>query len=477
MEEVRATRQKALDFNLDTRTYGTFAEIGAGQEVAALFFKAGAASGTIAKTMSAYDMIFSDAIYGKEENNRYVCESRLMKMLDREYSLLIERLDEVRGENTLFFAFANTVVTLNFKKTNQGHGWLGVRFQLSPKSEPNELVLHVNLFDMEVGLQQQVIGILGVNIVYGCMYLAQKDIFKFTDSLFDGLDPSRLKIDMLRITGPDFKHIDNRLIALYMVKCGYSNTTILGKNGEVKQPSEVLYKKNILVTRGRFRPPTKANEDMFKSSFIQFSNDSDVKHNGQPVIQVAELTLKNLLTEDGINEKDFLERAEILSSMGMIVMVSNYQEYYKLVAYLSGITKNKIGIVAGLPNVYDIFNETYYTDLKGGILESFATLFSRNVKLYIYPTLSTEDGILQTIKDIVLPKSIMDLYEYLLVNDKLEDIEGAHHEYLGYFSDQVLQLIHESDSKWESMVPEIVRESIKDKKLFGYKNFNHIEYD
>lgn len=468
MEEVRATRQKALDFNLDTRTYGTFAEIGAGQEVAALFFKAGAASGTIAKTMSAYDMIFSDAIYGKEENGRYVCESRLMKMLDREYSLLIERLDESRGENTLFFAFANTVVTLNFKKTNQGHGWMGVRFQLSPKSEPNELVIHVNLFDHETSLQQQVVGMIGLNMVYGCMYLAQKNITKFTDSLFDGLNPERIKIDMLRLTGPDFKHIDNRLIALYMVKSGYSNATILGKNGEVKQPSDVLYKKNILVTRGRFRPPTKANEDMFRTSYQQFCDDADVRHNGQPVVQLAELTLKNLLTDDGINEKDFLERAEILSSMGMNVMVSNYQEYYKLVAYLSNITKNKIGIVAGMPNVYDIFNETYYTDLKGGILESFATLFSRNVKLYIYPLLTPGSNLLQTTRDVSLPDNLVDLYEYLLVNDKLEDINGAHHEYLGYFSDQVLKLIHSNDDKWETMVPDVVRESIKAKKLFGY---------
>lgn len=468
MEEVRVTRQKALELNLDTRTYGTFAEIGAGQEVAALFFKAGAASGTIAKTMSAYDMIFSDAIYGKEDNGRYVCESRLMKMLDREYSLLIERLDETRGENTHFFAFANTVVTLNFKKTNQGHGWLGVRFQISPKSPPNELVVHVNLFDLDTSLQQQVVGVFGVNMVYGCMYLANKDIFKFIDSLFDGLDGSRVKIDMLRLTGPDFKYVDNRILALYMVKCGYSNTTILGNNGEVRQPSDVLYKKNILVTRGRFRPPTKANEDMFKCSYEQFCNDRDVKHNGQPVVQLAELTLKNLQTENGINEKDFLERAEILNSMGMNVMVSNYQEYYKLVAYLSNITKNKIGIVVGVPNVYDIFNEQYYTDLKGGILESFATLFSRNVKLYIYPSLLGSSGFPQTSKDVKLPENLKDLYEYLLVNDKLEDVSGASHQYLGYFSDDVIKMIHSRNFKWESMVPEEVKDAIISKRLFGY---------
>lgn len=470
MEEIKSTRQKALDFNLDARTYGTFAEIGAGQEVAALFFKAGAASGTIAKTMSAYDMIFSDAIYGKEANNRYVCESRLMKMLDREYSLLIERLDEVRGEKTLFFAFANTVVTLNFNKTNHGHGWMGVRFQLTPQSEPNELVVHINLFDNDTILQQHVVGIIGVNMVYGCLYLAQKNIFNFVDSLFEGLDRSRVNIDMLRISGPDFKHVDNRLIALYMVKKGFSNTTILSKNGQVRQPADVLYKKNILVTRGRFRPPTKANEDMFKSSYEQFCNDADVKHNGQGVIQLVELTLKNLQTGDGINEKDFLERADLLSSMGMDVMVSNYQEYYKLVAYLSTITKNRIGLVMGVSNIYDIFNEAYYTDLKGGILESFATLFSRNAKLYVYPTLMGESVYPQTSKDVVLPKKLMDLYEYLLANDKLEDINGASHQYLGYFSDQVLKLIEARNPKWEDMVPEKVKESIIQKQLFGYKS-------
>ncbi|MFN8436948.1 MAG: TonB-dependent receptor [Cytophagales bacterium] len=469
MDEIISTRQKALDFNLDSRTYGTFAEIGAGQEVAALFFKAGAASGTIAKTMSAYDMVFSDNIYGKEPNGRYVCESRLMKMLDREYSLLIERLDHIRGENTLFFAFANTVVTLNFKKTNHGHGWLGVRFQLHPKSQPNELVVHINLFDNDTSLQQQVIGIIGVNMVHGCMYLAKNDILKFTDALFDNLDRSRVNIDMLRISGPDFHHIDNRRIALYMVKKGYSNVAVFDKNGNIKQPADLLYKKNILVTRGRFRPPTKANADMFRCSFAQFSKDLEVISNGQDVIPLVELTLKNLQTNDGINEKDFLERADILRSLGMDVMISNYHEYYKLVSYLSTITKNKLGIVLGLPNIYDIFNEEYYTDLKGGILESFATLFSRNVKLYVYPSLVGSDLEPHTSKDVVLPSNLKDLYEYLQVNNKIEDINGASKQYLSYFSDDVIKLIHADDQKWESMVPKLVRDAIITKKLFGYK--------
>ncbi len=466
-EKIISTRQKALQVNLDPRTYGTFAEIGAGQEVAALFFKAGAASGTIAKTMSAYDMTFSDAIYGKEESGRYVCESRLMKMLDREYSLLEERLINVRPPDTLFFAFANTVVALNFKKSNQGQGWLGVRFQLNSKTEPNDLVVHVNMFDNETDLQQQVIGILGVNMVYACFYHAHNPT-KMVDSLFDSIDKDRMEIDMLRITGPDFSAVDNRVLALHMVKSGYANATLLGPNKDVMQPSDILYKKNILVTRGRFRPPTKVNLDMFQRSYDQFIRDKDVTNNKQPVIQLAELTLANLQTDSGIDEKDFLDRADLLCSMGMHVLISNYQEYYRLVAYLSNITRNKIGIVLGIFNLSDIFNEEYYKNLKGGILESFATLFSRNVKLFVYPTKLPGADKINTCKDFQLPPNLVDLYEYLLANDKLDDIKGANTKNLGIFSDQVIKMVKTGAPGWEDMVPEIVANAIKSKKLFGY---------
>ena len=463
---ILTTQQKALRVNLDPRSYGTFAEIGAGQEVAALFFKAGAASGTIAKTMSAYDMTFSDAIYGKEASGRYVVESRLEKMLAHEYELLEERLAGVRPPDTLFFSFANTVVALNYKKTNKGHGWLGIRFQLNPNTEPNELILHINLLDNDTSLQQQVIGILGVNIVYGCFYFFDTP-FRLVDSLMDNLSPDRLEIDMIRLTGPDFQSIDNRLLSLHLVKSGFTKAVIFGHNNEVLQSSDVFYNKNILVTRGRFRPPTYANLDMFNSAKEQFEQDKDVQ--GNEIVQIAELTLSNLTSEGGINERDFLDRADILTSLGQTVLVSNYEEYFRLVNYLSNYTKKKIGIVLGLPAMEYIFDEAYYTDLQGGILEAFATLFSRKVKLYVYPQADPYTEQVRTLQDFVLPEKLVDLFEYLIVNDKLEDIRAKNLEFLHIYSDQVLRMINEGDKEWENLVPAIVANAIKSKRLFGYQ--------
>lgn len=459
-------RHKALQINLDTRTYGTFAEIGAGQEVAALFFKAGAASGTIAKTMSAYDMTFSDAIYGKEESGRYVCESRLEKMLRKEYTLLEDRLKAVRPDDTLFFAMADTVVCLNFNKTNQGHGWLGVRFQLEPNSPPNDLVVHVKMLDTDSALQQQTIGILGVNMVYACFYYNETPE-QMMISLMDNLGPERIEIDMFKLTGPNFKGVDNRLMALKLVKNGLTNAALFSPKGEVLQPSEALYKKNILVTRGRFRPLTKVNEDMFEKSYQQFKNETSV--HGEPIIELAELTLISLREEnDEINEKDFLDRADILCATGKNVLISNYHEYYRLVTYLSQYSKLKIGIVLGMPSLSQIFNEKFYANLKGGILESFAQLFSRNVKLYIYPTLNKDFSPITSGRDYKLPANLIDLYEYLWVNDKIEDISNPNVENLGIYSDEVLKLIHDRNPSWEKYVPKHVAEAIKEKHLFGY---------
>ncbi|MCU0353953.1 MAG: TonB-dependent receptor, partial [Cytophagales bacterium] len=269
------TRQKALKINLDRRIYGSFAEIGAGQEVAAQFFKAGGASGTIAKTISAYDMTFSDAIYGVEESGRYVVESRLTKMLNREYNLLQMRLNEKRGADTAFFAFANTVVALNYQKTNEGHGWIGLRFQLQPGAPYNDAVMHVKMLDNENLLQQQALGVVGVNLIYGCYYY-HKSPETLLLSLMDDLSPERLEIDMIRFTGPDFAEVDNRLMSLYLVKNGFTNVALFGPDGQVLQPSEALYKRNIVCIRGRFRPVTHVNLDMLENGVKQFLEDPDV---------------------------------------------------------------------------------------------------------------------------------------------------------------------------------------------------------
>ncbi|TAH25398.1 MAG: TonB-dependent receptor [Cytophagales bacterium] len=461
-------REKALTINLDTRTYGSFAEIGAGQETAAWFFKAGAASGTIAKTISAYDKSMSDAIYGTEESGRYVVESRVVKMLNREYNILEQRLDAVRPPDNLFFAFANSVVALNYNKTNEGHGWLGIRFQLHPDTPPNDAIVHIRLLDNDTLLQQQAAGIVGVNLIYSAFYYYDT-IETFLHSLVESLGTERVEIDMVRITGPDFQHLDNRLLSLKLVKLGLTQAALFGPEGNVLQPSEVFYKKNILVLRGRFRPCTFVNLDMIKTGLEHFKNDKQVDVN--KIICISEINI-NSLTSDGqminIDEEEFIDRAEILCSLGHTVMISNYHKYYKLVSYLSRFSKQKIGLVLGIMSLSEIFNEQYYTDLKGGILESFSTLFSKNIKLYIYPARDVHSKELLTCKNFRLPENLVYLYKYLLANDKLEDIVNARLDFLDIFSDNVIRMIKAGESGWEKMVPKEVSEAIIRKQLFDY---------
>lgn len=459
------TKEKALEINLRNDLYGTFAEIGAGQEVAANFFKAGGASGTVAKTMSAYDMTFSDAIYGVCE--RYVCEPRLMKMLEHEYELLIERLPH-RAAETRFFSFANTVEALNYKKTNQPHGWIGLRFQCKPNNPYNELIIHLKMHDNDAILQQQALGVVGVNMLYACFYM--KDPEEILLSLMDNLTQERIEIDMFRVDGPDFKHVDNRLMALKLVKNGFTEAAMFGADGKVMQPSEALYKKNALVLRGRFRPVTHVNVDMLLTGRRHFKKEPDVDKS--KIVVLTELTLNDLTAEGEIDEKDFLNRVDIICSLGQNVMISNYQEYYRLVDYLSGITKGKkIGIILGIYNLQRVFDEKYYANLRGGVLEAFGTLFGHNVKFYVYPSLkvnSTETDELYTLDNFKLPPKQQKLFEYLLDNNKLDNIKKANVKLLHIISDDVLAMIQRGEEGWEEHVPYKVSEAIKTKMLFDY---------
>ncbi|MFN3783894.1 MAG: TonB-dependent receptor [Spirosomataceae bacterium] len=460
------TKQKALRLNLDKNIYGSFAEIGAGQDVASIFFKAGGASGTVAKTISAYDMTFSDAIYGTVESGRYVCEERLMSMLDHEYNLLIERLDEKRGINTQFFSFANTVVALNYHKTNEAHGWVGMRFQLEPMGEFHDVVIHIQMLDNDNLLQQQALGIVGVNLIYGCFYY-YKNPEILLKSLMDNLSKDRIQIDMIRFEGPAFAQVDSRIMSLHLVKYGFSNIALFGPDGKNLQPSDSLYKRHILVLRGRFRPVINVHLDMLENGHRQFLQEPDVDQNR--VIVVSELTLQSLKEEgDGevIDEKDFLDRVDILCSLGQTVMITNYHEYYKLVAYLSKITKLKIGLIIGYPNLEYIFENEHYVDLPGGILESFATLFSRKVKLFVYPTLRNQT-ILNCMK-FTPPMHLMDLFRYLTANNKIEDIYHYNKENLNVHTDNMLDLIKRGETGWEKHVPNEVTQMIKDRCLFGF---------
>ncbi|MCX6952436.1 MAG: TonB-dependent receptor [Verrucomicrobia bacterium] len=485
-KELLTTNRKALTINLDEPIYGTFAEIGAGQEVARMFFQAGAASGTIAKSISAYDMSFSDAIYGKAP--RYVSRERLALMLDHEYELLIARLAAQRGERTTFFVFANTVSARNFKGTNEAHGWLGIRFQTQPGGPPSDIVLHVRMWDKENVLQQQALGIIGVNAVYGAFYY-RDDPRKFIASLLDNLSPDRIEVDMLKFTGPAFAHVDNRLMSLALVQHGLTNAVMFGNNGEVLQPSEVLYKKAILVERGSFRPVTHVNVDMLNCATAQFVQEPDVK--GKDVVVLMEITMNNLLAAGELDARDFLSRVDLLADIGFTVLISNYSEYYRLTSYFRRYTKEMIGVAMGINNLLEIFNEKYYENLEGGILESFGRLFRNSVRLYVYPmrqeaydkylltgeTVTLQgsvanhafaSNVLITAKNVHIVDHLRNLYDHLLENHYIDCIVGFDRDILHIFSRDVLRRIKENDPTWEQMVPSAVVTAIKKRGLFDY---------
>jgi hypothetical protein len=483
-KDLLTTNQKALTINLDVPKYGTFAEIGAGQEVAREFFQAGGASGTIAKSISAYDMVFSDAIYGKAP--RYVSRERLKLMLDHEYQLLIDRLSVTRGDTTNFFVFADTVATSNFKGTNEAHGWLGFRFQTEPKGQPSEIVLHVRMWDKEAVLQQQALGIVGVNFIYGALYY-RNDLGKLIESLRDNLGMDRIEIDMLRFSGPAFDKVDNRLMSLFLVKFGLTNAVMFGKQGEVLQPSEVLHKKAILVERGSFRPVTHVNVDMLNCATAQFVQEPLAK--GKDMIVLMEITMNNLLAAGALDAHDFLSRVDLLADIGFTVLISNYSEYYRLTSYFRRYTKEMIGVAMGINNLLEIFNEKYYENLEGGILESFGRLFRNSVKLYIYPMrkdayekyIAQGEGanvaenaftssVLINAKNVKIVDHLSNLYAHLLENHYIDTIVGFDPDILSIFSRDVLRRIQEKDPTWETMVPKKVVEAIKRRGLFGFSD-------
>ena len=463
LERKLTVNEKALMINLDPNVYGSFSEIGAGQEVAANFFQAGGASGTIALTQSAYDKEISNAIYG--EGKRFVSKERLIRMMDHDFANITEKLAD--REETCFFAFADTIETLNFHKTNQGQGWMGITFQKTPGTPPNQIVLHVILHDNDPLLQQKAIGRLGVNLIHG-VYNKIQSMKGFLGSLMDGLSRDRIEIDMFNVKGPDFENIDNRLISLKLVKLGLTPVAMFGPDGQNVQASEILYKKNLLVLRGRFRPPTLVNVDMLLSGYRQFVKDPSVAK--KDLIVLSELSLNNLLMgEDRKKERDYMDRVDILCSLGQTVIITNYQHYYRLTNYLSDVNRGrKIGVLMGVNNLEAIFDPVYYSKLKGGILESFGRLFGRNIKLLIYPATDGENGELHTCDNVQIDEKLKHLFYYLTENNQIEDITDCNKELLSIYSDDVLDMIHDNKTGWEKLVPNKVARTIKKNNMFGY---------
>ena len=460
------THAKALKINLDSRFYGTLAEIGAGQEVVRWFFRVGGAAGSIAKSISAYDMKVSDAIYGPCA--RYVCRERLESMLDHEQQLNLERLSAQRGADTAFFSFADTVSARSFRGNNECHGWMGIKFQARPGGENNQIVIHVRMLDVENGLQQEALGIVGVNLVYGACFL-DKEPEKLLESLLDGLTTQRIEIDLIEFSGPDFAQIDNRVMSLRLVQLGLTGAAMFSADGEALQPAEVLYKKPVLIERGRFRPVTHVNLDLARSALRAFEAEWPNDVAPGETVSIMEITMSNLMAGGTVDLGDFISRAEVLAATGCTVMVSNFSEYYRLAAYLFRYTQRRIGLAMGSQNLHAIFDESYYTGLEGGILESFGRLFRNNLRLFIYPHIDPASGNLVTVDTLQVAEPLRHLYAHLVNRRSIVQLTDFNRDFLSIYSPDVLSKIGNGSTEWESLVPAEVANAIKSRKLFGYR--------
>ena len=457
------TNRKALQINLDAKKYGTFAEIGAGQEVARRFFTVGGAAGTIAKTMSAYDMTFSDAIYGPTD--RYVSRKRLGTMLDHEYDLLVKRLDAKLGGDRTFFVFADTVAARSFKQHNESHGWLGVRFQTEPRGEPSQIIIHVRMLDESNADQQEALGVIGVNLLYGAFYYSQPE--QLISSLQENLAPGRIQVDLIKFSGPSFAKIDNRLINLQLVSQGLTDAVMFTADGEMVQPSEILHKKAILIERGSFRPVTYATNDMLEGARGQFLKESGCSEENTVVLM--EMTLENLLSEGQLNHADFLARVDILGALGRTVLISKFGEYYRLASYLSRYTNRMIGLVMGVPSLIEILDEKYYLNLEGGILEALGRMFKHGLKLYVYPVIDETTGAILSATQVHVAPNLRALFQYLIDNRYIEEITDYRKDFLCIYPATVLAKLKAGDKSWEEMVPPEVARVIKEREFFGYR--------
>ena len=464
IEAIPTIKQKALRINLNENIYGTFAEIGAGQETVRQFFRVGGASGTIAKAISAYDKSFSDDIYGIEDDKRYVTQNRLRKMLKHETNLIEKRIKRNNQPNKMFFCFANTVATVDFAKKYNGHGWVGIRFQINPKEKYNEIILHVRFKENTARQQQETLGTLGTNLIYSAFYHfnTPKKIIKY---LYDHLDKDQIEIDTINFSGPIFNEVDNRILSLELVKNNMTEAVMFGPDGNNLLPAAALHKKNILALRGRFRPVTKVNEEMYENSLKMFINERHVDK--KDTIVIFEITLADLTSDGEIDEKDFMDRAKLLGSLGETVLISNYKEYYRLVEYFSLYTKKKIGLCMGVNNLIQIFDPKYYTHLSGGILEAFGKLFFKSLKVYLYPVLSEKNEIINSDNLKVHPR-MKELYKFFKFNGKVVDVTNFKKDSLKIYSHEVLKKIKDNSDGWEKLLPKAVASKIKKFKLFGY---------
>jgi hypothetical protein len=459
-----STHEKALRINLDAMRYGTFAEIGAGQEVARWFFRVGGAAATISKSISAYDMAVSDAIYGRSK--RYVSRDRLQAMLDYEHSLNIERLRPSRGNTTAFFTFADTVSARNFQGNNECHGWMGVKYQAHPRDEDSQIVIHVRMLDAENGLQQEALGIVGVNLLYAAFFLHQSPE-QMLESLLDNLNINRIEIDMAVFSGIEFRHVDNRVMSLKLVQLGLSGAAMFDPSSEVLQPSEILRKRPILVERGSFRPPTLVNTDMLNRARARFSAELNVP--SDQIVELTEITMNNLMTEGNLDLNDFLARADLLAAVGKTVLISDYFAYFRLAKWLARYTNEPIALTMGVASLEVLFEEKQYAALEGGILEGCGKLFTKDLRIYVYPYLDPVTHSLRKVENAQVSPDVHSLYRHIVENGRIKQLDDYDESALPIFSRDVLKRIKNEDESWVAMVPPEVAEMIKKNRFFGYR--------
>lgn len=458
-----APREKALAVNLDARRYGTFAEIGAGQEVVRWFFRAGGAAGTIAKSISAYDMQVSDALYGQAQ--RYVCRERLDAMLECEQRLNRQRLGDKRGADTCFFAFADTVSARNYHGTNECHGWMGIRFQTEPGGPDSVIVIHVRMLDHENALQQEALGVIGVNLVHGAFFHADQPE-TLIERLLDHLSTERIEVDVVEFSGPAFAGVDNRVMTLRLVQLGLTGAAMFGPDGSVLQPSAALRKKPIVIERGRFRPVTHVNIDLLDSAVRQFERDHALA-DGE-TMPVMEITMNCLAADGQVCLEDFVSRADVLQATGHTVMISDFFEFYRLAAYLYRYTHRPIGLAMGLGTMESLFDEHYYENLDGGLLESLGRLFKNHLRLYVYPLKDHKTQRIRTVEDVRLDPARDHLFTYLRERRCIVQLHDIGEHYLDIFSPDVLAAIQRGEPGWDELVPPAVADVIRSRRLFGY---------
>lgn len=366
----QVAERRALAINLDGSVYGTFAEIGAGQEVVRHFFKAGGASGTVAKSMSAYDMRISDAIYGHPL--RYVSRDRLSQMLDHEYALLVDRLAAERGATTRFFVLADTVATTPREGKGQGHCWMGLRFQHEPGAPHSDVHLHLRLWDLTADRQQDALGLVGVNLLHAALH-ARASADDFLLSLLEGVGPARVEIDWFHVEGPAFSGMDDALAAVRLVRLGLTDAVLFGSEGLPQVPSEAFYRQDILVARGTLRPVSRVNLDMLAQGQKALGAGDR--------LQLLELSVR----DDPGTEAEIVARVRLVNELGIPVLLSAYRGYYRLPAYFRRHTEGAITVVAGINNLVEILNTENYSKLEGGLIEALGRLFKAHVRVLVYP--------------------------------------------------------------------------------------------